>query len=217
MLEVHICIVHIRWEGRGATRRRGGCPLPPSIRWRWRWTSRSWPSRTAALYTALVKRQYPPHEGGLGVAGRFREGTRNRSNTRRPRVSCATKRGLSGVYLEQLYTFGSPRSVTRACGSSPWPTTPSSIGSASRKCPEDLLLARLRVPWEGETGGPVELEDEEGRKGDPRLRPRRHARDGGQAHPRQAQLLTHRFSAPARSVHACASSRTYTRRCSAPP
>ncbi|MFO0607891.1 MAG: NUDIX domain-containing protein [Polyangiales bacterium] len=76
----------------------------------------------------------------------------------------ATKVGLAGVYLEQLYTFGDvgrdPR--TRVITVAYY-----ALVDAARfrkaTAGRDAVTATVRVPWEGETGGPVELADRDGR------------------------------------------------------
>jgi 8-oxo-dGTP diphosphatase len=75
------------------------------------------------------------------------------------------KAGLDGVFLEQLYTFGDPardprtRVVTVAYYSL---VTPARLAAAGIPGGEAATLARLRVPWEGETGGAVEALDASG-------------------------------------------------------
>ncbi len=65
------------------------------------------------------------------------------------------KAGLRDVFLEQLYTFGAVhrdprmRVVTVAYYAL---VHPGRLEAASR----DATLARIEVPWEGETGGPVD-------------------------------------------------------------
>lgn len=70
------------------------------------------------------------------------------------------KAGVTGVYLEQLYTFGDPKRDPRA--------RIISVAYYALVSPEQLrqvaigpdqCLARLSVPWAGETGGPVDLLD----------------------------------------------------------
>lgn len=90
-----------------------------------------------------------------------------------------TKVGVTGIFLEQLYTFGQPdrdprtRVITVAyyalvdaarlpalaadAAHSGVPNFP----SPSSRLPK-LYLATLRVPWTGEQGGPVEAQSDDG-------------------------------------------------------
>lgn len=75
------------------------------------------------------------------------------------------KAGLSGVFLEQLYTFGDlgrdPR--TRVVTVAYYALVPSErLTAAGIPGGEASQLARLRVPWLGERGGPVEARDGSG-------------------------------------------------------
>jgi 8-oxo-dGTP diphosphatase len=118
-------------------------------------------AKDGALYTALVKRQFPPHEGGWALPGGFVRESESLEQTA-ARVM-REKAGMAGVYLEQLYTFGSPSRDPRMrvvavayyalVDRERFEALPSQRG--------DALLAKLVVPWEGETGGPVELMHED--------------------------------------------------------
>lgn len=114
------------------------------------------------LATLVITRTEHPFKGFQALPGGFlREGEGLDEAAAR---QLQTKTGLSGVYLEQLYTFGDvgrdPRTrvVTVAYYA---------LVDASRfrkaTAGKDAITATVRVPWEGETGGPVELVDATGR------------------------------------------------------
>jgi 8-oxo-dGTP diphosphatase len=118
-------------------------------------------AKEGALYTALVKRQFPPHEGGWALPGGFVRADESLEQTA-ARVM-QDKAGIAGVYLEQLYTFGSPGRDPRmrvvAVAYYALVDRERFEALASRR--GAALLAKVVVPWEGETGGPVELTQED--------------------------------------------------------
>jgi len=65
------------------------------------------------------------------------------------------KTGLKGIFLEQLYTFGSPKRDPRMRILS---VAYMALVDQDRfnSCKAESAVARLLVPWEGETGGSVE-------------------------------------------------------------
>lgn len=106
------------------------------------------------LWTLLVRRDEPPQRGRHALPGGF-VGIRESLDAGAARV-LAEKAGLSRVYLEQLYTFGSPsrdpraRVVTVAYYAL--------VDRARLMRGATGTLARVVVPWEGETGGRVDTE-----------------------------------------------------------
>ncbi len=114
-----------------------------------------------ALETVLVKRAHHPHRGRFALPGGF-VGMDESLDEAAERV-LADKAGVSGVFLEQLYTFGAPHRDprTRVVSVAYYALVDgrrfASIAGARS------ISARLQVPWEGETGGPVEAIDAEGK------------------------------------------------------
>ena len=109
-----------------------------------------------ALSTLLIERGAHPFKGRFALPGGF-----VRIDESLDDAACrvlAGKCGLSGVYLEQLYTFGGPdrdprtRVVSVAyCAL----VERGRFAEAARRA-RGVAVARLEVPWEGETGGPVD-------------------------------------------------------------
>lgn len=116
-----------------------------------------------SLTTLLIKRTEHPFKGKLALPGGFLKKGDD------PDTAAADvlrrKARLSGVFLEQLYTFGEPGRDPRT-----WVISvayyalvdEARFGRAMRDEPS-VRMARIRVPWEGETGGPVEVVNESDR------------------------------------------------------
>jgi 8-oxo-dGTP diphosphatase len=114
------------------------------------------------LRVALYQRKDPPQKGSFALPGGFMhidESLEQAAN----RVM-AQKVGLAGVFLEQLYTFGDlsrdPRGrvVTVA-----YYALVDARRFSVKKAPT-AVSARVAVPWPGETGGPVDVvDDDEGK------------------------------------------------------
>jgi 8-oxo-dGTP diphosphatase len=115
-----------------------------------------------ALWTLLIRRQEHPARGRWALPGGFVAPRESLEQTA-TRVLRA-EAGVEGVFLEQLYTFGSPardprmRVLTVAYYALVDRRRFEAFDSASRP----TAPARIHVPWEGETGGPVELSDGSG-------------------------------------------------------
>jgi 8-oxo-dGTP diphosphatase len=107
-----------------------------------------------ALVTLLLRREAPPYRGRHALPGGFL-GMDEPLDGAAARV-LRDKAGLEDVFLEQLYTFGAvhrdPRTrvVTVAYYAL---VDPGRLERAAA----GTTLARVEVPWEGETGGPVEV------------------------------------------------------------
>jgi 8-oxo-dGTP diphosphatase len=119
-------------------------------------------TQAGALHALLMRRPQQPQRGRWALFGGF-VGMQESLDDAARRVLAAKAR-LEGFFLEQLYTFGAPdrdprtRVVTVAYYA---------LVESARLLPavsEDLVLARLRVPWEGERGGPVRTLDADGRE-----------------------------------------------------
>ncbi len=106
-----------------------------------------------ALHTLLLRRPEPPQRGRWALPGTFVR--MNEPLEQTAARALAEKAGLEDVFLEQLYTFGTPGRDprTRVISIAHYALIDSArLEKASDAC----TLARLHVPWEGEVGGPVE-------------------------------------------------------------
>jgi 8-oxo-dGTP diphosphatase len=112
------------------------------------------------LRTLLLRRDSPPHRGRWSLPGGF-VGIDETLDAAAARV-LEQKTGIRRVYLEQLYTFGAlkrdPR--TRVITVAHYALVDRArLAEASA----DARVATIEVPWEGETGGPIEALSDEGR------------------------------------------------------
>jgi 8-oxo-dGTP diphosphatase len=112
------------------------------------------------LYTVVVRRAEHPFRGRWALPGGFLRMDESLEAAAR-RVLLA-RTGVRGVFLEQLYTFGDPRRDprTRVISVSYYALVDRARFEEARGA--DVAVARLSVPWEGETGGPVDLLDASG-------------------------------------------------------
>jgi len=102
------------------------------------------------LRALVIERAEPPQRGRWALPGVF-VGL-NESLEDAARRALATKAGVGEVFLEQLYTFGAPTRDPR--------TRVISVTYYALVDPErlaDAELRRVRVPWEGESGGAIEV------------------------------------------------------------
>jgi 8-oxo-dGTP diphosphatase len=109
-----------------------------------------------ALHTLVVRRTEHPERGRFALPGTFvRPDEPLEAAAAR---ALAAKSGLDGVFLEQLYTFGDPGRDprTRVVSVAYYALVDAARLLAAARAGEGVALARLQVPWEGETGGPVE-------------------------------------------------------------
>src|SRR4029453_10186245 len=123
--------------------------------------------RDAGIWALLTRRDDHPHKGRWALPGSFLriDESLDAAATRVLR----SKAGLRGVFTEQLYTFRAPKRDPRTrVRSVPYyalvePFALDTAVAAARNA--DLRLARLDVPWSGETGIPVD--PRHGRDGTP--------------------------------------------------
>lgn len=109
------------------------------------------------LRALLVRRREHPDAGRWALPGGFM-GPREGLDEAARRV-LAGKAGLTGVFLEQLYTFGEPERDPRTrIVSVAYYALVAPERLAGLEEPGEVALARLTVPWPGEGGGPVGAE-----------------------------------------------------------
>jgi len=113
------------------------------------------------LEVALVRRSEHPHRGCWALPGGFVR--MDESLDRAAARVLADKAGLRDVYLEQLYTFGNPERDprTRVLSVAYYALVDPARLAERRPGDRALAFGRIAVPWEGETGGPVEVRDTE--------------------------------------------------------
>jgi 8-oxo-dGTP diphosphatase len=110
------------------------------------------------LRTLLVKRDDAPQKGRYALPGGF-VGINESLDDAAMRV-LAAKAGVTGIYIEQLYTFGALERDPR--------TRVISVAYYALVPPESLVIsdtgipANVVVPWEGETGGSIRVVDDTG-------------------------------------------------------
>jgi 8-oxo-dGTP diphosphatase len=111
-----------------------------------------------ALFTLLARRKEHPHKGRWALPGGF---VRPKESLEDAAARLLEGKGsLTGVFLEQLYTFGTPDRDprTRVVSIAYYALVEQKRFAEISSNPE-VLTPRLRVPWEGEKGGPVEALD----------------------------------------------------------
>jgi len=116
------------------------------------------------LHVLLLRREQMPAKGKWALPGGFVAIDESLDDAARRILK--DKARVSSAYLEQLYTFGEvkrdPR--TRIITVAYFALLPASGFESALKVSADLSLARLMVPWEGETGGAVEACSDDGKK-----------------------------------------------------
>jgi ADP-ribose pyrophosphatase YjhB (NUDIX family) len=116
------------------------------------------------LYTLLVERDEHPHKGRWALPGGFVAPDESLEATAARLLR--DKAGVEGVYLEQLYTFGSPKRDPRMRVVSVAYYALVDRARFQRNSGTSnghkTIAARLLVPWEGETGGAVTAHRSEG-------------------------------------------------------
>lgn len=107
------------------------------------------------LSALLQKRAEKPCEGCWALPGGFV--AIDESLDEAARRVLEQKAHMPDAYLEQLYTFGAPDRDPRmrVITVSYFALLPADRFAAALKNSDDLTLAELIIPWDGETGGPV--------------------------------------------------------------
>lgn len=115
-----------------------------------------------ALHALLVRRSDHPDKGRWALPGGF-VGIEESLDQAAQRV-LRGKAGLGGIFLEQLYTFGAvdrdPR--TRVISVAYYALVEAGRLTGARPDVGETAVARIDVPWSGESGGPVRAIDEAG-------------------------------------------------------
>jgi 8-oxo-dGTP diphosphatase len=115
-----------------------------------------------ALHTLVLKRKDHPCKGKWALPGGFvhLEESLEQAADR----ALGTKTGLHGVFLEQLYTFGEPGRDprTRIITVAYFALVPEQRLAEPLAADEEAKVVRLVVPWDGEEGGPVRIQDAKG-------------------------------------------------------
>lgn len=110
-----------------------------------------------ALHTLVVRRTEHPGKGRWALPGGF-VGIREGLDAAAARV-LAAKSGLDGLFVEQLYTFGAPDRDprTRVISVAYYALVDFARFARATQASSAVAVGRMAVPWEGETGGPLEL------------------------------------------------------------
>jgi 8-oxo-dGTP diphosphatase len=116
------------------------------------------------LHTLLVRRREHPHKDRWALPGGFVR-PKEAVDAAAARV-LADKAALRRVFLEQLYTFGEPDRDprTRVVSVAYYALVDNTrFAEAAAGKGDGVLTPRIRVPWQGEAGGAVQVIDERGR------------------------------------------------------
>lgn len=112
------------------------------------------------LHTVLVRRANHPGKGRWALPGTFVR--LDESLDEAAARALRAKAALDGIFLEQLYTFGEPGRDprTRVISVAYYALVDASrFAAAAAGRGAEITEAGIQVPWEGETGGPVEAVD----------------------------------------------------------
>ena len=109
------------------------------------------------LRALLVQRTEHPFKGNWALPGGFVR--MDESLSAAARRVLHDKGGLDGVFIEQLYTFGDPSRDPRMRIVSVAYYALVDVGRFGGALPMRQRF-RIDVPWEGETGGPVQITDD---------------------------------------------------------
>ncbi len=114
------------------------------------------------LHTLLIRRSEAPFKGQWMLPGGVVQG--RESLLQAAERVLREKAGLTGVYLEQLFTFSEPKRDPRDRAISV-----AHLALVNRERFDDLkphlsetAISRITVPWEGEMGGPVQALSDQG-------------------------------------------------------
>lgn len=108
-----------------------------------------------SLCTLLLSRDEHPFKGKWSLPGGFVK--LDEPLDAAARRVLAAKGKLAGVFLEQLYTFGDPRRDPRmrVITVAYYALVDRHRFRSAAEAGSSLVVARIDVPWEGETGGPI--------------------------------------------------------------
>lgn len=117
-----------------------------------------------SLLTLLAERDEEPYAGASGLPGVFVG--RNESLEAAAARALRDKAGITDVFVEQLFTFGSldrdPRG--RILSVAYYALVPEGRFLAAVARNSDAAIAHIDVPWADERGGPVHVRNETGEK-----------------------------------------------------
>ncbi len=113
------------------------------------------------LHAVVGRRREHPHRDRWALPGGFVRPEESLEDAAERIL--ASKAGIADVFVEQLYSFGEPerdprtRVVTVAYVALIDPRRFEATTGASSPGSAELAIGRIVVPWQGETGGPIEL------------------------------------------------------------
>ena len=114
------------------------------------------------LCTLVLRRSEHPFRGRVVLPGGFVRPDEALDQTARRVLE--SKVGIERLYVEQLFTFGEPGRDprTRVVSVAYYALVDAQRFHAVCASRPDLLIANVKVPWAGETGGDVTLENADG-------------------------------------------------------